>query len=170
VSLPADPEGQRGAEDLGGEDAGDAGEEAEDERGGALEEDGVGWDERERERVRRDVRRRRPQPQRAPRLPKRRHRRLPVPPVPLPRRHRERRHRERRHPARPAPPPCHRCRGHCCCCFGSGCAVCVVRGEGGTARGEVEERLVRHGGVAVTWLSKRGQSDLDHAVYNDATL
>jgi hypothetical protein len=169
VSRPADPEGQRGAEDLGREDAGHAGEETEDERGGALEEDGVGWDERERERVRRDERRRRPRPQRAPRLPKRRHRRLPIPPVPPPRRHRERRHRERRDPARPAPPPCHRRRGHCCC-FGSGCALCVVRCEGEMARCEGEGRLACHGGGAVTWMSKRGQSDLDRSVYNDATL
>lgn len=117
ASLPADPaEGERGAKNLGGEDAGHTGEKSEDERGGTLEEDGVGRAEREHERVRRDVRRRRPRPQRAPRLPERRHCGLPVPPVPPPSSHSQRGHSERRGPASPTPPPRHRWNGSC---FGS---------------------------------------------------
>lgn len=52
---PADPEGKRCAEHLGGEDAEDACEETEEERGAGLEEDGVGEAEREGEGVDRHV-------------------------------------------------------------------------------------------------------------------
>jgi hypothetical protein len=104
-SLPADPEGERGPEDLGGEDACDAWQEAEDERGAALEEDGVRRTERKRERVRGHVGRRRPVPQSALGLAERRHRGGTVPPVPPPRAHRQRHGRERRRAARPAPAP-----------------------------------------------------------------
>lgn len=80
---PADPEGERSAQHLCGEDAENSWEEPEDERGSGLEEDGVGQAERQGKGVEPNVSRDGPHPQSIRPIAQHLHRPVFVPPVPL---------------------------------------------------------------------------------------